>query len=84
MIYNYAKYTGAAPTGSWAIKLPYTDTNELSSDKIEAVMYCTLKSIVTKNSNGTLAPKSYVTRAEAAEILNNAMIVTRRDSGKQQ
>ena len=84
MIYNYAKYTGAAPTGSWAIKLPYTDTNELSSDKIEGVMYCTLKSIVTKNSNGTLAPKSYVTRAEAAEILNNAMIVTRRDSGKQQ
>ena len=84
MIYNYAKYTGAAPTGNWAINLPYTDTDQLSSDKIEAVMYCTLKSIVTKNSNGTLAPKSYVTRAEAAEILNNAMIVTRRDSGKQQ
>ena len=84
MIYNYAKYTGAAPTGNWAISLPYTDTDQLSNDKIEAVMYCTLKSIVTKNSNGTLAPKSYVTRAEAAQILNNAMIVTRRDSGKQQ
>ena len=84
MIYNYAKYTGAGPKGSWAISLPYTDTDQLSSDNLEAVMYCTLKSIVSKNSNGTLAPKSYVTRAEAAEILNNAMIVTRRDSGKPQ
>ncbi len=84
MIYNYAKYTGAAPKGSWAINLTYTDMDQLSSDKAEAVMYCTLKSIITKPSNGELKPKSVVTRSEAAEILNNAMLVTRRDSGKTQ
>ena len=47
-------------------------------------MYCAVKGIAGTTSTGTFSPKSELTRAEAAEILNRAMIITRQDSGKKQ
>ena len=84
MIYNYAKYTGAGPKGNWLIKLDYYDADQISPENAEGVMYCAVKGIAGTTSTGTFSPKSELTRAEAAEILNRAMIITRQDSGKKQ
>ena len=70
MMFRYAKYKGAAPTGAWAIRLDYADLESVSDYAAEAVMYCTLKGIMQGKDNNLFAPQDSATRAEIAAILN--------------
>ncbi len=68
MIYRYAVYKGAAPTGAWAIRLDYADLADISDYAAEAVMYCKLKGIMIGDENNNFAPLSNAARAEAAAV----------------
>ena len=70
IMFRYAKYKGAAPTGAWAIRLDYADLESVSDYAAEAVMYCTLKGIMQGKDNNLFAPQDSATRAEIAAILN--------------
>lgn len=80
MIYNYAVYKGIASGGTLNTNLNFSDADQISSDCRSGVVYCTVNKII--GSTGTLNPKGVVSRGEAAQILNNAMIFTRQAAGE--
>ncbi len=69
MMFRYASYKGAAPTGAWAIRLDYADLDSISEYAAESVMYCKLKGIMQGKDNNNFAPQDNATRAETAAIL---------------
>ena len=69
IMFRYAKYKGTAPTGVWAIRLDYADTEDISDWAAEAVMFCKLKGIMQGKDGNLFAPKANATRAETAAIL---------------
>lgn len=69
IMFRYAKYKGTAPTGAWAIRLDYADTEDISDWAAEAVMFCKLKGIMQGKDGNLFAPKANATRAETAAIL---------------
>lgn len=73
IILRYAQYKDIAPTGAWAIRLNYTDLEDISDYAVEAVMYCKLKEIIQGKDDNTFAPNDYATRAETAAILHRFM-----------
>lgn len=66
---RYARYKGIAPTGAWAIRLEYTDADQISDYAVEGVMYCTMKNIMQGKADNKFAPKDSSRRAEIAAIL---------------
>ncbi|MEF9988401.1 MAG: S-layer homology domain-containing protein, partial [Christensenella sp.] len=73
IMFRYAKYKGNGPVGAWAIRMDYTDLAEISDYASEAVMFCTMKNIMSGKGNNTFAPKDNATRAEIAAILQRYM-----------
>ncbi len=66
---RYEQYKGNGPVGAWAIRLEYSDLAEISDYASEAVMFCTMKGIMTGKENNAFAPNANATRAEAVTIL---------------
>lgn len=69
IMFRYAKYKGTAPTGVWAIRLDYADTEDISDRAAEAVMFCNLKGIMQGKDGNLFSPKANATRAETVAIL---------------
>lgn len=69
IMFRYAKYKGTAPTGVWAIRLDYADTEDISDQAAEAVMFCNLKGIMQGKDGNLFSPKANATRAETVAIL---------------
>lgn len=69
LMLRYAQYKDIAPTGAWAIKLEYSDTDKISDYAVEGVMYCTLKKIMQGKDANRFAPADGATRAEIAAII---------------
>lgn len=70
IIYRYAKFKEKAPVGAWAIRLDYSDLEEISEYALEAVMYCTKDGIMQGREGKCFAPADNATRAETAAILH--------------
>lgn len=70
MITNYCKNVGKGPVGEWAIRLDYSDLENVSSWAGEGVMFCTMRGYMGGYPDGTFGPKKMITRAEAAVILD--------------
>lgn len=68
IITNFEKVSGRGPVGAWAIRLDYTDLDQVSEWAAEGVMFCTMKGIMQGNDDGTFAPQANMTRAETAAI----------------
>ncbi|MDR1638942.1 MAG: S-layer homology domain-containing protein [Clostridiales bacterium] len=73
ILYRFARWQGKGPVGNWAIRLDYPDVNEVSDWAGEAVMWTTMKGIVSGtpvNGVNVINPKGTSTRAEAATIIS--------------
>jgi hypothetical protein len=80
ILFNFAKWQGKGPAGNWAIRLDYPDVNEVSDWANEAVMWVTMKGIVTGtpiNDVNHIDPKGGATRAQAAAVLTKYIETTR-------
>lgn len=75
IILNYEKTQGKGPVGQWAIRLDYTDLDQISDWAVEGIMYCTMKGIMQGNDDGSFAPQSEMTRAETAAILHRCQTI---------
>ena len=71
MLTNYCKYIGKGPVGLWAIRMPYTDLDQISPWANEGVMFATMKAYIKGYGDGSFGPKHAATRAEAAQVLAN-------------
>ena len=69
ILFRYAQYKGTAPSGAWAIRLDYADTDKISDYSLEAVMYCKLKGIMMGGENNFFSPQNNTTRAETSAVL---------------
>ena len=69
ILFRYAQYKGTAPSGAWAIRLDYADTDKISDYSLEAVMYCRLKGIMMGGDNNFFSPQNNTTRAETSAVL---------------
>ncbi|UKI37414.1 MAG: S-layer homology domain-containing protein [Clostridiales bacterium] len=69
ILFRYAQYKGTAPSGAWAIRLDYADTDKISDYALEAVMYCKLKGIMMGDENNFFSPQNNTTRAETSAVL---------------
>ncbi len=70
IILGFEVYLGNGPTGVWAVKLPYTDTADISPWAVEGVMYCTMHSIMKGNDKEEFLPAANMKRSEAAAVLH--------------
>ncbi|MDR1641649.1 MAG: S-layer homology domain-containing protein [Clostridiales bacterium] len=76
ILFRFAKWQGKGPVGNWAIRLDYPDLNQVSGWASEAVMWTTMKGIVSGtpvNGVNVINPKGTATRAEAATIITRYM-----------
>lgn len=69
ILLRLAVKNGTAPQGAWAIRLNYSDLDQVSDYAGDAVMYCTLKGLMNGKDGNRFAPKDNTTRAEAAVIM---------------
>jgi len=70
ILLGYYTYKGEGPEGAWAIRLEYTDLEEISDWAMDSVMFCTMKGIVEGNDDGSFNPQGNTTRAQAAVVMN--------------
>jgi hypothetical protein len=70
VLLNAAVYAGKGPVGSWAVRLDYSDLEELSDWAVEGAMWCQMKRIIEGRPGKVFDPKAIVTRAEAAAMLH--------------
>lgn len=74
MMTNYMKFKNKGPVGLWAIQLHYSDLDKISSWTGDAVMFVTLKSLMTgigndANGNPLFAPNFNASRAQTAQVI---------------
>ena len=70
IIKSYYDFKGEGPVGAWAIRLDYSDTDQISDWATEGVMFCAMKGIMSGRENGTFDPKANITRAEFAATIS--------------
>ncbi|NCB41945.1 MAG: hypothetical protein EOM59_04935 [Clostridia bacterium] len=74
MMTNYMKFKEQGPVGLWAIQLTYGDLDKISSWTGDAVMFMTLKGLMTGMGNDAdgkplFAPGLNSTRAQTAQVI---------------
>jgi len=74
IILRYAILKGKGPAGMWAIRLDYSDMNEISDYAVEGIMYCTLKNLMQGDDTGKFRPKDNLSRAEAAAVMQRFLL----------
>lgn len=67
-----ANYYRNIEKASEALRLDYTDYNEISERCMDGVMYCTAQGIMQGREDGRFDPKGTATRAEVATVFMNA------------
>ncbi|MDR0904648.1 MAG: S-layer homology domain-containing protein [Oscillospiraceae bacterium] len=80
ILFRFAKWQGNGPVGNWAIHLDYPDLNEVSGWASEAVMWVTMKGIVSGtpiDGVNHIDPKGTATRIQAAIVLTNYIEATK-------
>ncbi|MDR0906580.1 MAG: S-layer homology domain-containing protein [Oscillospiraceae bacterium] len=70
ILLRYAELIGKGPVGAWAIRLDYADLDEVSDYAASAVMWTTLKGIISGKPDKILDPKAQASRAEVAAMLH--------------
>ncbi|WP_312092223.1 5'-nucleotidase C-terminal domain-containing protein [Aminipila sp.] len=70
ILMKYCDSIGEGPKGEWAVRLDYTDLNQMSQWANEGIMYCSMKGYISGYTDGSFAPKKTATRAEVAAILD--------------
>jgi hypothetical protein len=70
IMFNYATYEKAAPTGSWAVRLDYADVDQISDSAMDAALYCYMKNILVGEPGKLFVPQGITTRAQAAAMLH--------------
>jgi len=70
MLTNYCTYKGTGPVGMWAIRMEYSDVEDISGWAGDGVMFATLKKYVTGYPDGSFGPQRTATRAEVATIMD--------------
>jgi hypothetical protein len=70
LLYRYAQFTGNAPTGSWAVRIPFNDADKLSGWAVEAVMWAYMNGLATGKPGNLFDPPGTASRAETAALLH--------------
>lgn len=68
ILYRYANYYNADTTARADLSV-YNDAHEISAYAEDAISWAVAKGIIKGVSEGTLSPKGYCTRAQAAELM---------------
>lgn len=69
MLYRCEQRNGGGYDDDEEYKLPYSDADEISEYALEAASWLNENNILTGYSDNTLRPKDYITRAEAAAVM---------------
>ena len=69
ILLGYYTYKGEGPEVARAIRLDYTDLEQISDWAMDSVMFCTMKGIVEGNDDGSFNPQGNTTRAQAAVVM---------------
>lgn len=69
IIYRYAQSKGQGFTGAWMFNLDYEDAASVSDSASEAMHWMVMKGIIKGQTDKTLAPKSFASRAEIATMI---------------
>ncbi len=69
MLYRYEKINGGGYEDDAKYRLPYKDAGEISDYALEAASWLNANNIITGYDDGTLHPKDYISRAEAATVI---------------
>jgi|GEM_PF-443301 len=69
ILLRYANFTGDGPVGAWAIRLDFTDLDQISDWAASGAMFCYMKGVITGKPGNLFDPKANVTRAEFATML---------------
>ena len=69
IIYRYAQSKGQGFTGMWMFNLDYEDAASISDWASEAMHWMVMKGIIKGQTDKTLAPKSFASRAEIATMI---------------
>ncbi|MBQ6757067.1 MAG: S-layer homology domain-containing protein [Oscillospiraceae bacterium] len=69
IIYRYAQSKGQGFTGMWMFNLDYEDAASVSDWASEAMHWMVMKGIIKGQTDKTLAPKSFASRAEIATMI---------------
>jgi len=67
-LYRYAQTKGQGFTGAWAFPLRFSDAGQVAETAYEPLCWLTMRKVMLGNG-GALNPKSTVTRAQAAVML---------------
>jgi len=68
VLYRYAQTKGQGFTGAWAFPLRFSDAEQVAETAYEPLCWLTMQKVMLGNG-GALNPKSAVTRAQAAVML---------------
>ena len=68
ILYRYAQMKGQGFKGMWMFRLDYDDAAEISDWAGEAMHWMVMNGVIKGQTEKTLAPRSFVTRAEAAAM----------------
>ena len=71
---GYYTYRGEGPEGAWAIRLPYSDVDQISDWAVSGVMFCTINNLFEGKENNMFDPQGEATRAETATVMMRADI----------
>ncbi|MBQ6756537.1 MAG: S-layer homology domain-containing protein [Oscillospiraceae bacterium] len=69
IIYRYAQSKGQGFTGMWMFRLDYEDAASVSDWASEAMHWMVMKGIIKGQTDKTLAPKRFASRAEIATMI---------------
>jgi hypothetical protein len=70
ILLRYAEFIGKGPRGAWAIRLDYTDLDQVADYAAPAVMWTTMKGVTAGKSDHIFDPQGSATRAEVAAMLH--------------
>jgi hypothetical protein len=70
LLFRYAQFTGNTPTGNWAVRIPFNDTDKLSDWAVEAVMWAYMTGLATGKPGNLFDPPGTASRAETAALLH--------------
>ena len=67
---RYAVFENKGPQGAWAVRLNFTDAEDISDWAVSGVMFCYMNGIIMGYPDGSFRPQGETTRAEAAAMLH--------------
>lgn len=82
ILLNYCNATGKGPVGAWAVRIPYADSDAISSWAAGAVMWNVIEKLLPVGDDNLFRPAASLSSAELQAVLTNLAGVKVNTEGK--